>query len=54
MDRLPHRLPRRTAFASRLVTGRAAHLYGGVLDWAVLLARYAWARARGKDPATAV
>lgn len=53
MDRLPHRIPRRTALAARLVTGRAGHLYGGVVDWVVLLVRFGWARARGKDPSTA-
>jgi hypothetical protein len=31
-------------------TGPAGHLVAGVLDWAELLARYAWARARGRDP----
>ena len=31
-------------------TGPLGHLYGGVADWAELLGRYAWARARGKPP----
>jgi hypothetical protein len=34
--------------AARLVTGPLGHLYGGVADWATLLARYAWARAHGR------
>jgi hypothetical protein len=38
--------PERTA--ARLVTGPLGHLYGGVVDWTTLLARYAWARARGR------
>jgi hypothetical protein len=33
-----------------MYTGPAGHLYGGVADWAALLARYAWARATGRDP----
>jgi hypothetical protein len=32
------------------VTGPAGHLWGGVADWAELLARYWWARVRGRDP----
>ena len=35
---------------ARLVTGPAGHLYGGLLDWAALLARVARARVRGRDP----
>jgi hypothetical protein len=31
-------------------TGPLGHLYGGVADWAELFGRYAWARARGRDP----
>lgn len=46
-------LPRRTRAAAWLVTGPAGHLYGGVADWLGLLARYAWARVRGKDPTVA-
>jgi hypothetical protein len=34
--------------AARLVTGPAAFLAAGVVDWVVLLARYAAARARGR------
>jgi hypothetical protein len=37
-------------FAAWIVTGPLGHLYGGVADWTALLARYAWARARGRDP----
>ena len=36
--------------AAWLYTGPLGHLYGGVADWAELLGRYAWARARGKQP----
>jgi hypothetical protein len=35
-----------------LILGPPGHLYGGVADWATLLARYLWARARGRDPET--
>jgi hypothetical protein len=45
-----HRLPARTRLAAWLVTGPLGHLYGGVADWASLLARYVSARARGRDP----
>jgi hypothetical protein len=31
-------------------TGPAGHLVAGVLDWVALLGRYAWARARRRDP----
>ena len=31
-------------------TGPLGHLYGGIADWAELLARYVWARARGREP----
>jgi hypothetical protein len=41
---------RRTRFAAWVVTGPAGHLYGGVVDWATLLTRYLWFRARGRDP----
>ncbi len=44
------RLP--TRIAAWVVTGPLGHLYGGAADWATLVARFAWARARGKDPAT--
>jgi hypothetical protein len=43
------RLSRRARFAAWLVTGPFGHLWGGVADWATLLARYAWARARGRE-----
>jgi len=33
-----------------LVTGPLGHLWGGAADWAALLARWAVARARGRDP----
>jgi hypothetical protein len=36
--------------AAWIWTGPVGHLYGGLADWAELLARYAWARARGRDP----
>jgi hypothetical protein len=35
--------------AAWLYTGPVGHLYGGLLDWAGLLARIAWARVRGRD-----
>ena len=35
-----------------LYTGPLGHLYGGVADWATLLTRYLYARARGRDPRT--
>jgi hypothetical protein len=34
--------------AARLVTGPAAFLAAGVVDWLVLLSRYLTARARGR------
>ena len=34
--------------AARIVTGPAAFLAAGVVDWLVLLGRYAAARARGR------
>ena len=43
-------VPRRTRAAAWLVTGPAGHLYGGVADWATLLTRSLWFRARGRDP----
>ncbi|WP_205697704.1 hypothetical protein [Conexibacter sp. SYSU D00693] len=39
----------RTRAAAWVVTGPVGHLYGGVADWAVMLTRYAWARARGRE-----
>lgn len=41
-----------TRIAAWVVTGPLGHLYGGVADWTTLAARFAWARARGKDPET--
>ena len=40
----------RRRVATWLYTGPLGHLYGGVADWAELLARYAWARANGRPP----
>jgi hypothetical protein len=42
-------LHRRTA--AWWVTGPLGHLYGGTVDISVLLARYALARMRRRDPA---
>jgi hypothetical protein len=33
-----------------LVTGPLGHLAAGVVDWIGLFLRWAWARARGRDP----
>ncbi len=33
-----------------IVTGPVGHLYGGVMDWAALLAHVARSKARGTDP----
>jgi hypothetical protein len=41
----PHR-----RLAAWLVTGPVGHLAAGVVDWLVLLGRWAWARTRGRDP----
>jgi hypothetical protein len=41
-------MPAHRRFAAWLVTGPAGHLVGGVLDWALLLRRYLWARLRGR------
>jgi hypothetical protein len=35
--------------AARLVTGPLAHLYAGLADWLTLAARYARARASGRE-----
>jgi len=43
-------MPPGRRLAAWIVTGPLGHLYGGVADWATLLARCAWARARGRDP----
>jgi len=45
----PQRPPLRERIAAWVVTGPVGHLVAGVADWAQLLARYAWARARGKE-----
>lgn len=47
-------LPIRTRAAAWIVTGPLGHLYGGAVDWAVLVARLSWARVRGKDPETLI
>ncbi len=33
---------------ARLLTGSLGHLIAGVVDWVVLVCRYAWARAHGR------
>jgi hypothetical protein len=43
------RLSWRTRFAAWMVTGPLGHLWGGVADWATLMGRWAWARARGRE-----
>jgi len=40
----------RTRIAAWLLTGPAGHLVAGATDWVTLLARYGWARARGRTP----
>jgi hypothetical protein len=39
----------RERFAGWLIFGPVGHLAGGVADWLELLARYWWARARGRE-----
>jgi hypothetical protein len=39
---------RRPRFAAWLYTGPVGHLYAGTADVLTLLARYFWARARGR------
>jgi len=46
----PFRLPLRVRAAAWLVTGPLGHLWAGAADWASLLVRYWWARARGREP----
>jgi hypothetical protein len=41
--------PARRRFAAWLVTGPVGHLVAGVADWLTLLARWGWARARGRE-----
>ncbi len=48
----PGGLPLPTRVAAWIVTGPVGHAYGGGVDWALLVARWAWARARGRDPQT--
>jgi len=38
-----------TRLAGRLVTGAAAHLVAGVIDWAALLGKVLGARLRGRE-----
>ncbi|MTD42758.1 hypothetical protein GKE82_00170 [Conexibacter sp. W3-3-2] len=45
-SRHPLTLPERAA--ARLLCGPVGHLAAGLVDWVVLLSRYAWARARGR------
>jgi hypothetical protein len=46
----PFRLPLHLRIAAWVVTGPVGHLWAGVADWTELLARYAWARLRGREP----
>ena len=39
-----------TRLLTWLYTGPVGHLYGGTADWSELMARYLWARARGRAP----
>ncbi len=50
----PGGLPFRTRAAAWIVTGPIGHAYGGGVDWALLATRWAWARARGRDPQTLI
>lgn len=45
----PLRLTPRERAAAWLVTGPVGHLWAGAADWAALLARIGWARARGQE-----
>jgi len=40
--------PPHVVLAAWIVTGPLGHLYAGVVDWVVVLARYARARMRGE------
>jgi hypothetical protein len=44
------RLAPHVRVAAWLVTGPVGHLVAGVVDWAALLARLWWARARRREP----
>jgi hypothetical protein len=46
----PSSLPLRLRVAAWVVTGPAGHLWAGLCDWGELVARYAWARVRGREP----
>jgi hypothetical protein len=43
-------LTRPERLAAAIVTGPAGHLAAGLTDWAVLLTRFAWAKARRSTP----
>jgi hypothetical protein len=43
-------LPPHVRIAAWVVTGPVGHLCAGVVDWAALLARHWWARARRREP----
>jgi hypothetical protein len=45
----PLHLHTRTRAAAWIVTGPLGHLWAGAVDWAVVAARIAWARARGRE-----
>ncbi len=36
-------------FAAWLLTGPVGHFVAGMTDWVVMLGRYWWARARGRE-----
>jgi hypothetical protein len=42
--------PPHVRVAAWVVTGPVGHLCAGVVDWAALLARHWWARARRREP----
>ena len=39
-----------TRLTAWLYTGPLGHMYGGVADWSALMARFLWAKARGREP----
>jgi hypothetical protein len=43
-------MSRRRRLAAWLVTGPIGFLVAGAVDWLAMVARYARARARGRDP----